>query len=287
MLFAFLLFFSVLFDLVLYFAGAGGKRGRRKLMREENLRSLQAKRKSLSPLMWPSSSSPPPTKEGRQQHEQEQEAGEAQTPYNIGQELAKFVPSIFVPPLLAKQGPEPRAGPAFANTAADLLADKGKSPATGDCNSNNNNGNIGNYEFVRLIQQGGTGAVYLGKSKATGEKFAIKVLRKTNEKTTRLAKKEATTMMQLSGASATSSHDNHIVRLKEVIENEENVFLVMQWGIAGDLFEYVDTRKRVDEEEVWRMFEQVVEAVDYAHRRGFIHRDIKPGKFSCHFFSFY
>ena len=268
MLFVVLLFFSVLFDLVLYLAGGKEK------MKEEHLRNSKRRlsRKTFfrNEKLGHNTSSATEDKRG---------VGAGKLA-GVDLEIALQQP-LFKRP----RSNDDNDDGVFENQArgASCVDDFQQllTPEENKTSSSSAAASIRDYEFLKLIQQGGVGAVYLSRHRATGQKYAIKVLKKTTEKLTALARKEAATMLKLKNGS------KHIAQLREVIENETNIFLVMQWGIGGDLFAYVENRKKVDEEDVWRIFAQVVDAVAFAHMQGIIHRDLKPGMLSFFFFFFF
>jgi len=72
-------------------------------------------------------------------------------------------------------------------------------------------------------------------------------------------------------------HPN-VIKLTEVLENPQDIIIIMQYASQGDLFEYIVTREnqRLTEEQAKPLFFQVAQGVQYLHKQGFIHRDLKP-----------
>uniref|UniRef100_A0A8C9DMT3 non-specific serine/threonine protein kinase n=1 Tax=Prolemur simus TaxID=1328070 RepID=A0A8C9DMT3_PROSS len=70
-------------------------------------------------------------------------------------------------------------------------------------------------------------------------------------------------------------HPN-IIRLLDVIEDEEIVCLVMDYASGGDLEERITRQQRLSEEEARPIFRQLLAAVQYCHQNHIIHRDLKP-----------
>lgn len=68
----------------------------------------------------------------------------------------------------------------------------------------------------------------------------------------------------------------HIVQLEEVYENEDGLWLVMEYVPGGELHAAMRARGRFPEHQVRRMAKHLLVAVDYMHQRGIVHRDLKP-----------
>lgn len=58
----------------------------------------------------------------------------------------------------------------------------------------------------------------------------------------------------------------HIIRLYDVIETTENIFIVMEYATGGELFDYIVANKRVKENEARSFFRMVIKAIDYCHK---------------------
>lgn len=67
----------------------------------------------------------------------------------------------------------------------------------------------------------------------------------------------------------------HITRLYEVMESKNMIYLVTEYAPRGEIFDHLVANGRMKEEEAARVFAQTISAVDYCHRRGVVHRDLK------------
>ena len=148
----------------------------------------------------------------------------------------------------------------------------------------------GRYRVVRQLGQGGMGSVWLAEDTQLDNKlFAIKMLPSilvSNKRAYRQLKDEALVAMKL-------THPN-IVTLRAFEENDGNPFLVMDYVDGVTLDEYLaDYSSRVErvegetggvrspggisETEVVRILKPIAAALDFAHEKGVVHRDVKPG----------
>ncbi|XP_065058731.1 maternal embryonic leucine zipper kinase-like isoform X2 [Rhopilema esculentum] len=68
----------------------------------------------------------------------------------------------------------------------------------------------------------------------------------------------------------------HISQLYQVVETEEDIFMVMEYLPGGELFDYIVTKEKLTESEARRFFRQIIAAVAFMHEKGLAHRDLKP-----------
>src|SRR5437764_5260640 len=129
---------------------------------------------------------------------------------------------------------------------------------------------LGNYEVVRRIRVVGMGAVYEGKQRtAFDRRVAIKVILgdyATDPEMRRRFAREARTIARL--------HHPHILPLIEFGETQGVLFLVMPFIEGGTLTSHL-RHSLPDLNEVAAIYQQLLDAVEYAHDEGLIHRDIK------------
>lgn len=68
----------------------------------------------------------------------------------------------------------------------------------------------------------------------------------------------------------------HIIRLYEVIETPNDIYVVMEYVRSGELFDYIVEKGRLMEDEARHFFQQIISGVEYCHRHMVVHRDLKP-----------
>lgn len=71
-------------------------------------------------------------------------------------------------------------------------------------------------------------------------------------------------------------HHPNVVQLYEIIETDEDLYLVMEYAQSGELFEVIVDNTRLKEEHACRYFQELMAAINYIHSIGVCHRDLKP-----------
>eukprot|EP00112_Aurelia_sp_Birch-Aquarium-sp1_P024229 Seg756.3 transcript_id=Seg756.3/GoldUCD/mRNA.D3Y31 product="Maternal embryonic leucine zipper kinase" protein_id=Seg756.3/GoldUCD/D3Y31 len=129
-----------------------------------------------------------------------------------------------------------------------------------------------NYEDKnKKLGEGGFARVQLAEHIPTGEKVAIKIMSKDHLKKMgdlHRAYREINAMRKLS--------HQHISQLYQVVETEDDIFMVMEYLSGGELFDYIVAKEKLSETEARRFFRQIISAVAYMHEKGLAHRDLKP-----------
>uniref|UniRef100_A0A0K0CVJ6 MAP/microtubule affinity-regulating kinase 3 n=1 Tax=Angiostrongylus cantonensis TaxID=6313 RepID=A0A0K0CVJ6_ANGCA len=128
---------------------------------------------------------------------------------------------------------------------------------------------VGKYKLLKTIGKGNFAKVKLAKHTITGQEVAIKIIDKTALNPSSLQKlfREVKIMKQL-------DHPN-IVKLYQVMENEQTLYLVLEYASGGEVFDYLVAHGRMKEKEARVKFRQIVSAVQYLHSKSIIHRDLK------------
>lgn len=129
----------------------------------------------------------------------------------------------------------------------------------------------GRYEIHELIGVGGMAVVYRAHDTIDDRTVAIKILKDEflgNEDFIRRFKNE-------SKAIAVLSHPN-IVKVYDVSFGDRIQYIVMEYIDGITLKEYLDQQKEIKWKEAIHFTVQILRALQHAHEKGIVHRDIKP-----------
>jgi serine/threonine protein kinase len=130
---------------------------------------------------------------------------------------------------------------------------------------------LGHYLIVDSLGQGGMGQVFKAEHSILGREVAIKVL--PLSKTTPDA---VTNFSHESRAMARLDHPR-LVRALDAGYDGNVYYLVTEYVPGSDLRKLVRRNGPLDMSSAAEIISQVAEGLDYAHRQGLVHRDVKPG----------
>ena len=137
-----------------------------------------------------------------------------------------------------------------------------------------NTGDIieGKYRIVRLLGEGGMGAVYEGENTRIHRKVAIKVLHAAVA-----AKADVVQRFEREAQAAGRIGSEHIVEVLDLgsLAGGER-FMVMEYLDGESLGDRIKKRKRLATIEVAPIIYQLLEGLAAAHQAGIVHRDLKP-----------
>ncbi len=130
---------------------------------------------------------------------------------------------------------------------------------------------LGSYDILAKLAEGGMGAVYKGRSRATGELVAIKVLPPLTAKNPVLLKR----FQQEFNAAHQLNHPN-VVKAIEYCGTGSSPFLVMEFVEGESLGQKIERDGAMTEDAAITVLAQVCQGLHRAHKSHLIHRDVKP-----------
>jgi eukaryotic-like serine/threonine-protein kinase len=133
---------------------------------------------------------------------------------------------------------------------------------------------LGRYEIIKELGQGAMGTVYLGMDPKINREVAIKTLKYADVDADKLA--EVKTRFFLEAEAAGKLSHTKIVTIFDVGEEYDMAYMAMEFLKGKDLSQYCSKNKLLRPKQVLKVVLSVAQALDYAHRNGVVHRDIKP-----------
>jgi ankyrin repeat protein/predicted Ser/Thr protein kinase len=134
---------------------------------------------------------------------------------------------------------------------------------------------IGTYQILGELGHGGMGVVYHGRDPAIGRPVAIKVIRVDAGATLEQGAELRQRLIQEASSAGQLSHPG-IVTIYQLGEEGSDVFVVMEFIKGDSLHQVLHEKVPLDRSRALDMLRQIAEALDYAHRSGIVHRDVKP-----------
>lgn len=129
----------------------------------------------------------------------------------------------------------------------------------------------GRYEIKEIIGVGGMANVYKAYDSIDDRAVAVKILRDEHMQNDELLRR----FRNESKAIAVLSHPN-IVKVYDVSFNEDIQYIVMEHIDGITLKEYIEQQKVLRWKEAVHFAVQILRALQHAHDKGIVHRDIKP-----------
>jgi len=127
------------------------------------------------------------------------------------------------------------------------------------------------YRIERMLGRGGMGAVYLAHELALDREVAIKVLPPERGET-----RDGLERFRREARTAARLNHPHIVPLLTFGEVRGIVYYVMGYVRGDSLSALLRRSGRLGADQARRILGELADALDYAHRQGVVHRDLKP-----------
>lgn len=125
------------------------------------------------------------------------------------------------------------------------------------------------YEVISKLGSGGMAVVYRAKDRNLGREVALKVLKDSVAEDPEFRER----FRREARASAVLTHRN-IVQVYDYFENNDGIFIVMELVEGNDLSSTLRHVGAMSEDEAINIVSQVLNALEFSHNRGIVHRDI-------------
>ncbi len=129
----------------------------------------------------------------------------------------------------------------------------------------------GRYKITELIGEGGMADVYRAVDVVDNKDVAVKILKKEFAESEEFLRR----FRNESKAIAVLSHPN-IVKIYDVGFSEKIQYIVMEYIDGITLKEYMENERFLSWKDAVHFVTQILRALQHAHERGIVHRDIKP-----------
>lgn len=127
------------------------------------------------------------------------------------------------------------------------------------------------YKRERFLGKGHFSAVYMASDRATGEKFAVKIIKKDKndlEKSRKFIRREVKVL-------SITTHPN-LVRAVDFFSSNGKPHIIMEYIEGGSLRELIKRKTRLSEDEARPIIRGILHGVSYLHKSNIVHRDLKP-----------
>jgi serine/threonine-protein kinase len=134
---------------------------------------------------------------------------------------------------------------------------------------------VGRYQILGELGRGAMGIVYKALDPAIGRTIAIKSIRLTDLTDEAERQRLRDRLFREAQSAGILSHPN-IVTIYDIAEEGEMAYIFMEFVNGPPLDRMMASAQPPDKDFLLRIFRQTAAALDYAHSKGIVHRDVKP-----------
>jgi serine/threonine protein kinase len=130
---------------------------------------------------------------------------------------------------------------------------------------------LGKYKLLEKLGAGATAEVYHARDETLGRELALKIL-----KPALVTDADSFQRFMLEARAAANLFHPHIATVLDIGEERGRYFIAMRYIDGLSLDKIIAEEGKLPVAEVVKLAAQIADALDYAHHKGFLHRDVKP-----------
>lgn len=127
------------------------------------------------------------------------------------------------------------------------------------------------YKIIKTIGEGTFGKVKLGIHIPTSIEVGIKILEGS-----KIIEKDDYERISREIIFLKQINHKNIIQIYEIIEYDNNFYIIMELASGGELYDYIINKKRLSVQEASLFFIQILDGLEYMHSLSIAHRDLKP-----------
>jgi hypothetical protein len=134
---------------------------------------------------------------------------------------------------------------------------------------------LGRYQLRRVLGRGAMGVVYEGLDPSLNRRVAVKTILRNAAIDAETAQHYSAQFAREAQAAGRLNHP-HIVQVHDFAEEGDVAYLVMEYIQGRELRSFFEAKESFAPAEAVRIMGELLDALDFAHEAGVIHRDVKP-----------
>ncbi|CAD8207433.1 unnamed protein product [Paramecium pentaurelia] len=136
------------------------------------------------------------------------------------------------------------------------------------------------YEMHERLGEGCLGLVKRVVQKKTGQEFAVKIVATQDDEIIRNMINEFKRLIKLSHGNIVKAYKMYL-DFDNGFQSESQAYVIMELIKGKEMFEVINEAGHYSEHDAKELFKQLLSAIEYMHRNGICHRDLKPNNILC------